>query len=100
MNQFLENEKVKLICAEAGGLGKDSGKTAATLNKGTIGILHGSKSIVLQDKNGQIVEPHSISAGLDYPGVGPIHAYLHSLKRVQYISINDDEAYQAWVYFI
>ena len=89
---FLENEKVQLFGAEAAGYGIDTNKTAATLTLGTKGVLHGSKSYVIQDKYGQIVEPHSISAGLDYPGIGPIHSYLKDVKRVSYIPISDDEA--------
>ncbi len=82
----------KMIGVEAAGLGLDSGQHAATLTKGKIGVLHGSKSEVLQDKNGQIQLAHSISAGLDYPGVGPEHAYLKRTRRVRYTSATDKEA--------
>jgi len=89
---YLDQPDVRLIGAEAGGLGLHSGKTAATLNGGTPGILHGSKTYLMQDRDGQVVEPHSISAGLDYPGVGPLHAHLHHLGRAEYVPINDEEA--------
>lgn len=89
---FADEENVKLIAAEAGGFGIDSGKSAATTFLGTLGILHGSKSLVMQTKDGQVIEPHSISAGLDYPGIGPFHANLFQEKRAEFFSINDDEA--------
>jgi tryptophan synthase beta chain len=89
---FSEERSVKLIAAEAGGFGLESGKSAATTFLGTLGILHGSKSIVMQTKDGQVIEPHSISAGLDYPGIGPYHANLFTEKRAEYFSITDDEA--------
>ena len=92
---FLDKENVKLIGVEAGGKGIESGKTAATLAVGKNGILHGSKSVVMQDGDGQVVEPHSISAGLDYPGIGPIHAFLNKNKRVKYSSATDKEAVDA-----
>ncbi len=92
---FADDEKVKLIAAEAGGLGIDSGMSAATTFLGTSGILHGSKSLVMQTHDGQVIEPHSISAGLDYPGIGPFHAHLFKQKRAEFFSINDDEALQA-----
>ena len=92
---FLDKENVKLIGVEAAGLGIESGKTAATLALGKDGILHGSKSIVMQDEDGQVIEPHSISAGLDYPGIGPIHAFLNKNKRVKYSSVSDKEAVDA-----
>jgi tryptophan synthase beta chain len=92
---FLAEESVKLIGAEAGGLGIDSGKSAATLALGKIGILHGSKTVLMQTTDGQVVEPHSISAGLDYPGIGPLHAHLFDTKRGQFFSITDDEAMRA-----
>lgn len=92
---FLDKENVKLIGVEAAGLGVESGKTAATLTLGKDGILHGSKSIVMQDEDGQVIEPHSISAGLDYPGIGPIHAFLNKSKRVKYSSVTDKEAVDA-----
>lgn len=92
---FADNENVKLLAAEAGGFGIDSGMSAATTFLGTTGILHGSKSLVMQTTDGQVIEPHSISAGLDYPGIGPFHANLFKEKRAEFFSINDDEALQA-----
>ncbi|MCQ4035011.1 tryptophan synthase subunit beta [Kaistella montana] len=89
---FVNEENVKLIAAEAGGFGVDSGKSAATTFLGTLGVLHGSKSLVMQTEDGQVIEPHSISAGLDYPGIGPFHANLFKEKRAKFFSINDDEA--------
>ncbi len=92
---FIKEKKVKLIAVEAAGCGIDSGKTAATTQLGTMGILHGSKSLLMQTTDGQVVEPHSISAGLDYPGIGPLHANLFSTKRAIFLSATDDEALQA-----
>ncbi|WP_018676576.1 tryptophan synthase subunit beta [Riemerella columbina] len=92
---FANNDKVKIIAAEAGGLGINSGETAATTALGTIGVLHGSQSLVIQTKDGQVIEPYSISAGLDYPGIGPMHAHLFKEKRADFFSINDDEALKA-----
>lgn len=92
---FANEENVKLIAAEAGGFGVDSGKSAATTFLGTLGVLHGSKSLVMQTKDGQVIEPHSISAGLDYPGIGPFHANLFKQKRAEFFSINDDEALES-----
>ena len=92
---YLDNENVKLIAVEAAGKGVDSGESAATSVLGKIGIIHGSKTLLMQTEDGQITEPYSISAGLDYPGVGPIHAHLHDVKRVEFIAITDDEAMQA-----
>jgi tryptophan synthase beta chain len=94
---FINDDKVELYGVEAGGKGMMSGHHAATLSKGKIGILHGMKSYFLQDKNGQIKEAHSISAGLDYPGVGPEHAYLKDSKRVKYAVVTDDEAIKAFL---
>lgn len=91
---FVNEKEVKIIAAEAGGLGIDSGKSAATTFLGTLGVLHGSKSLVMQTEDGQVIEPHSISAGLDYPGIGPFHAHLFKEKRAEFFSINDDEALQ------
>lgn len=93
---FLADENVKLIGLEAAGLGVDTDKHAATLTKGEPGVLHGSMSYVIQDEYGQIQEAHSISAGLDYPGVGPEHSYLKDSKRVSYYPITDDEAVAAF----
>ncbi len=92
---FLDEPEVQLIAIEAGGKGVDTGESAATTFLGTEGVLHGSRSIVMQTEDGQVVEPYSISAGLDYPGIGPQHAHLHTSKRAQYVSITDDEAMQA-----
>ncbi len=92
---YLENEKVELIAVEAAGLGVNSGKSAATMQLGKAGIIHGSKTILMQDKYGQIIEPYSISAGLDYPGVGPLHAYLNKIKRVKFMYATDTEAIKA-----
>jgi tryptophan synthase beta chain len=89
---FLENENVKLIAVEAAGLGIDSGESAATSVLGKIGIIHGSKTLLMQTDDGQITEPYSISAGLDYPGIGPFHAHLAASKRAEFMSITDDEA--------
>ena len=92
---YLDDEDVKIILAEAGGKGVDSGLTAATIALGQPGVLHGSYSLVIQDENGQITEPYSVSAGLDYPGVGPLHANLARVHRATVIPINDDEALSA-----
>ncbi len=89
---FLDDETVKLIGVEAAGLGLQSGKTAATLTLGSTGVLHGSKSKLIQTEDGQVVEPYSISAGLDYPGVGPVHAFLDQCGRVEYKNATDEEA--------
>jgi len=93
---FLDDSHVRLIGFEAGGSGVDSGKHAATISGGSPGVLHGTRTYVLQDANGQTVESHSISAGLDYPGVGPEHAYLHDIGRAEYRAINDDQAMEAF----
>jgi tryptophan synthase beta chain len=95
-NAFIPDENVRLIGLEAGGDGVETGRHAATITGGTPGVLHGTRSYVLQDKNGQTVESHSISAGLDYPGVGPEHAYLHDVGRAEYRAINDDAAMNAF----
>jgi len=92
---FLDEPSVQLIAVEAAGLGLDSGHSAATTALGTPGILHGSKSIVMQTEDGQVVEPHSISAGLDYPGIGPLHAYLFDSGRAKFLSATDKEALAA-----
>ncbi|CAD7286243.1 tryptophan synthase subunit beta [Campylobacter suis] len=94
-NEFLADESVELIGVEAAGLGAGTPYHAATLTKGREGIIHGMKTIVLQDKYGMIEEVHSISAGLDYPGIGPQHAHLHDIKRVKYEPITDDECINA-----
>lgn len=92
---YLEENAVKLIAVEAAGLGIDSGKSAATSVLGKPGIIHGSKTLLMQTEDGQITEPHSISAGLDYPGVGPLHANLAETDRAKFYAITDDEAMQA-----
>lgn len=92
---YLDDERVKIVLAEAGGHGINSGMSAATIQLGKIGIIHGFKTIVMQDANGQILEPYSISAGLDYPGVGPMHANLAKEHRATVMAINDDEAIKA-----
>jgi tryptophan synthase beta chain len=92
---FLDDEEVALWGFEAAGEGMDTLRHAATLSKGKVGVLHGAKSYMLQDEDGQTIESHSISAGLDYPGVGPEHSWLKDLKRAQYFGISDDEAMQA-----
>jgi tryptophan synthase beta chain len=92
---YLNDDHVKLIAVEAGGKGIASGETAATLATGRQGIIHGSRTILMQNDDGQITEPYSISAGLDYPGIGPIHSYLHKVRRVVFDHVNDDEALEA-----
>ncbi len=92
---YLDDERVHLVLGEAGGLGMDTKDTAASLEIGTLGILHGSKIKLMQNEDGQIIEPYSISAGLDYPGTGPIHCNLYETGRANVLSINDDEALQA-----
>ena len=92
---FLDDKEVKLIAVEAAGHGVNSGLSAATTQLGTMGILHGSKSLLMQTRDGQIVEPHSISAGLDYPGIGPLHAYLFESGRGIFLSATDKEALEA-----
>ena len=94
---FIEDKEVNLIGIEAGGKGINTNQHAATLVKGKIGILHGTKTYIIQDEDGQIIETHSISAGLDYPGVGPEHSYLKEIERAKYVAITDDEALQALV---
>lgn len=92
---FLDDENVQLIAVEAAGLGVDSGETAATMQKGSEGIIHGSRTMLMQDDDGQIVEPYSISAGLDYPGVGPLHAHLFKTGRGTFLNATDEEALKA-----
>lgn len=89
---FLDQKDVKLIAAEAAGHGVESGKSAATVYLGSVGVIHGSKTILMQTEDGQIVEPHSISAGLDYPGIGPLYAHLNETKRALFVPITDQEA--------
>ncbi|MFN2437865.1 MAG: tryptophan synthase subunit beta [Chitinophagaceae bacterium] len=92
---FLDEPGVQLIAVEAAGLGLNSGKSAATTQLGSEGILHGSKSLVMQTEDGQVVEPHSISAGLDYPGIGPLHAHLYQSGRAKFLYATDEDALQA-----
>ena len=92
---FLDDERVGLIAVEAAGKGVDTGESAATSILGKEGIIHGSKTLLMQTKDGQITEPYSISAGLDYPGVGPMHAHLHTTKRAEFIPVTDDDAMTA-----
>jgi tryptophan synthase beta chain len=94
---YLDSEHVNLIGVEAAGLGVDSGESAATLALGKPGVLHGSKTYLMQTEDGQVIEPYSISAGLDYPGIGPLHAHLFDVGRVQFLSATDDEAMTAGV---
>lgn len=95
---FIGDESVRLIGCEAAGKGVDTGFHAATIAKGTLGVFHGMKSIFCQDEHGQIAEVYSISAGLDYPGIGPEHAHLHDTGRAQYVPVTDDEAVEAFEY--
>ena len=92
---FLDDDSVQLMAVEAAGCGINSGMSAATTQLGKPGILHGSKSLVMQTEDGQVVEPHSISAGLDYPGIGPMHAHLYESGRAKFLSATDEEALQA-----
>ncbi len=94
--EFLNDKDVAMYGVEAGGLGIDTGKHSAPLNAGKIGVLHGNRTYLMADDEGQILETHSISAGLDYPGVGPEHSFLKDMKRVEYAVINDDEALDAF----
>ncbi len=95
---YIPHENTRLIGVEAAGLGIETGKHAASISGGTPGVLHGNRTYLLQDNNGQIIETHSISAGLDYPGVGPEHAWLHDIGRAEYVGITDDEALKAFHY--
>ncbi|MBU2615093.1 MAG: tryptophan synthase subunit beta [Elusimicrobia bacterium] len=96
---FYNDKKVKFIGVEAGGYGIKTVKHSATLSAGSVGILHGTKTYILQDKNGQILPTHSISAGLDYPGVGPEHSFYKDSKRAEYVSVNDREVLKAFHFF-
>ncbi|MCP3177150.1 tryptophan synthase subunit beta [Desulfuromonas sp. KJ2020] len=93
---FVEDREVRLVGVEAAGLGVDTDKHAASISAGSVGVLHGNKTFLLQDDHGQIQHAHSISAGLDYPGVGPEHAHLHALGRAEYVSITDQEALESF----
>jgi tryptophan synthase beta chain len=94
--EFIKDESVKMIGVEAGGHGPETGKHAARFAGGVVGMLHGAMSYVLQDAHGQIMGTHSVSAGLDYPSIGPEHAYWHDIGRVEYTYANDDEALDAF----
>ena len=94
---YYNEEKVRLIAVEAAGLGISSGKSAATTTLGRMGILHGSKTLLMQTEDGQVVEPHSISAGLDYPGIGPVHAHLFASGRGEFVSVEDEDAMVAGI---
>ncbi|MDR0428289.1 MAG: tryptophan synthase subunit beta [Dysgonamonadaceae bacterium] len=93
--EYMDNRAVRILLAEAGGKGIDSGKSAATIHLGTTGIIHGAKTLLMQTEDGQIEEPYSISAGLDYPGVGPMHANMAKHKRSEVLAVDDDEALDA-----
>ena len=93
---FLDDADVALYGVEAGGDGVDTGRHAAPLTAGAPGVLHGNRTYLLQDDDGQILEGHSISAGLDYPGIGPEHSWLHDMDRVEYVSVTDKEALEAF----
>lgn len=92
---YLDDTRVNIVLAEAGGLGIETGQSAATINLGRMGVLHGSRTLVMQNADGQVLEPYSISAGLDYPGIGPMHANLAARHRVTVLAVNDDEALRA-----
>ena len=94
-SHYIDDERVKIVLGEAGGLGVESGQTAASLQVGTVGILHGGRIKLMQDADGQVTEPYSISAGLDYPGTGPLHCNLYETGRAQVMAITDQEALQA-----
>jgi tryptophan synthase beta chain len=95
-HEFVEESSIRIIGVEAAGLGVDTDKHAATLTKGRVGVLHGAMSYLLQDEDGQVIEPHSVSAGLDYPGVGPEHSYLMDIGRVEYYAVTDAQALAAF----
>ncbi|NMA87116.1 MAG: tryptophan synthase subunit beta, partial [Tissierellia bacterium] len=95
---FIKDKDVKMYGVEAGGLGIDTDKHAASIAKGSMGVIHGMMTYLLQNEEGQILPVHSISAGLDYPGIGPEHAYFHETGRVNYVSITDNEALNAFQY--
>ena len=93
---FLDDPEVRMIGVEAAGDGIETGRHAASMSAGSPGVLHGTRSYLLQDDDGQMIEPHSISAGLDYPGIGPEHSWLKDMGRVEYVPITDDEALAAF----
>lgn len=95
-NEFVDDTNIRMIGVEAAGVGVETDKHAATLTKGQIGVLHGAMSYLLQDSEGQIVEAHSISAGLDYPGVGLEHSYLKDLGRAEYYNVTDEQALEGF----
>jgi len=95
-HEFVDDESVRFIGVEAAGRGVDTDQHAATLTRGRVGVLHGAMSYLLQDNDGQVIEAHSISAGLDYPGVGPEHSYLMASKRAEYYSVTDQQAIEAF----
>ena len=97
-SKLLDDKEIKMLAVEAAGLGLSSGKHAASLSGGKPGVLHGNKTYLLQNQDGQIEEAHSISAGLDYPGIGPEHSFLFEQKRVKYVSATDEEALEAFKY--
>ncbi len=92
---YLDEERVKFVAAEAAGLGIDTGESAATIHLGKRGIIHGSRTLVMQTEDGQIIEPYSVSAGLDYPGIGPLHAHLATTERARVLAVTDEEALAA-----
>ncbi|NVJ47641.1 MAG: pyridoxal-phosphate dependent enzyme, partial [Cytophagia bacterium] len=94
---YYDDEQVALVAVEAAGLGNHTGKSAATTALGKPGVLHGSKTLLMQTEDGQVVEPHSISAGLDYPGIGPVHAHLFESGRGTFYSVTDEEAMKAGI---
>jgi tryptophan synthase beta chain len=94
--EFIPHEKVKLIGVEAGGDGIKTGRHSSTITAGDVGVLHGSMSYLIQDEHGQIIETHSISAGLDYPGVGPEHSWLNDVGRAEYVSVTDSQALEGF----
>ena len=93
---YIEKKNVRLVGVEAGGLGLSTGKHAAPLNDGKEGVLHGMRTYLMQDNNGQVIETHSVSAGLDYPGVGPEHAWLKDIGRAEYVTAEDEQALDAF----
>ena len=95
IHDFLDSDKVQILLAEAGGKGVESGETAATIHLGSVGVLHGCKTLLMQNEDGQVTEPYSISAGLDYPGIGPVHAHLARTGRARVVAVNDEEALRA-----
>jgi tryptophan synthase beta chain len=95
-HEFVGEPSVRLIGVEAAGFGVETDKHAATLTKGRVGVLHGAMSYLLQDEEGQVIEPHSVSAGLDYPGVGPEHSYLMDVGRAEYYAVTDQQALDAF----